>query len=620
MEIIKKDFNGTQYYLVDVYTDEFSFGTVYHFATRDDDKYCFYENDNYIPIENKKYLKKIKKKLEINIDIIYKRNFNIVKLFGHKKETYQEIRRLEREDEYLIYDESSKIIHKLYPNISYEDTMNVLNDDSGIYLAKLPPNVLGAYFHNNNKIYLDYNSKVYDLKDTTLHESIHKLTNRMGFISNNPKITGLLEGGTEKICENAYGDKTSHNIYIGNSKIHINFSRTTYPLQQVIYRQMAQLSVPQIADEGIIEGDFFVFLNQFERLYGEDLLLYLIHRTTCIVEDRDLVNEKSATYFKEAQSMLLTTVFDQKISQVETEEGIIDYMNELRNFEYYVARISGDDTFKDYYISKYNYVIDLARQKGMNLSRIEEFEYTPVEFYPIRDYNKVQLSEFTQKHISEICNIPVEALPNQELDLDKCTRMKIDGLPNCYGLDVVLQDGEPISALYEGVFYGGASYISKHDKSSKIFKNLGVKRGNSEIYELANNTYMVISSDGKCEVYGIDYESSKICKGIEQQIDLGFNIEDINEYKEKATQTSLLSRLKSFFRNLVDKKEAVPILLNAFTDKTVDKNGIKGISKTRKSFVDKLNPNNEIYDKKPFETSQNSNAKGEPKDKEKGEE
>lgn len=381
---------------------------------------------------------------------------------------------------------------------------------------------------------------------------------------------------------------------------------------------MAQLVDPQIADKGIIKGNLYDFFNQFAKMYGEDLLLYLTHRTTRMVQDRNFTQKKTITYFKEAQNMLLTKVFDQKILEVETEEDIIDYMNELKNFEYYVARISDDDTFKIYYISKYNYVMDLAKQRGMNLSRIEEFEYAPVQFYPIRNYNKVQLSEFTQKHISEICNIPVEALPNQELDLDKCTRMKIDGLPNCYGLDVVLQDGLPISALYEGGF---PIDICRHNEISNIFETLGVDCNNSEIYEFDNSdTYMIVSSDGTCEVCGIDSETSKICKGIENQIDLGFTLEDINKYKEKTTQNSLLSRLKNFFRNLVDKKEAVPILLNASTDKTIDKNGIESTSKTRKSFVDMLNPNNEIYDKKPFETSQDSNEKGEPKDKEKGKE
>lgn len=616
MEIIRKDFDGIQYYLIDVYTDEFSFGTVYHFATKDDDKYCFYKDNDYIPIENKKHLEKIKRKLEVNIDIIYKIDFNIKKFFKHKKRLYEEIERLNAEDEYLIYYEVSKIIHGLYPNISYEDTMEVLNDDSGIYFARLPSKILGSYFHNNNKIYLEYSCKEDELKETKLHESIHKLTNRTGFISNNRKLIGLLEAGTEKICENAYGDKTSHNVYAGKSKIHVNFSKSSYQLQQVIYRQMAQLSVPQMADEGIIEGDFFVFLNQFERLYGEDLLLYLTHRTTRMVQDLGFTKKKTINYFKEAQNMLLTKVFDQKMSEVETEEGIIDYMNELRNFENYVARISNDDTFKDYYISKYNYVIDLAKQKGIDLSKIEEFEYSPVEFYPIRDYDKIQLSEYTKRHIAGICNLPVESLPNQELNLEKCTRIRIEGLPNCYDLDVILQDRVPISAIYEGAFYNFRCDIWRHEEISDIFEDLGVDCNSSEIYEFANDTYIIINSDGTCEVCGINPETSRICKGVEHQIDLGFDIEDINEYKRQSAQISLLGRLKSFFRNLVDKKDDSPILLNSSTNDNPNKSGIENTSTTRNLFLNKLNPNNEIYDQQQGKANQASSEKNKFKDKE----
>lgn len=53
MEIIKKDFDGIEYYLIDIYDDEFSFGIVYHFEADIGDKYCFYKDNTYISIENK---------------------------------------------------------------------------------------------------------------------------------------------------------------------------------------------------------------------------------------------------------------------------------------------------------------------------------------------------------------------------------------------------------------------------------------------------------------------------------------------------------------------------------------------------------------------------------------
>ena len=249
MEIVRKNFDGIEYYLIDIYDDEFSFGTVYHFETDIGDKYCFYEENTYIPIENKKYLKKIKEKLEINTNIIYKKlDKDLIKIrmgmllsrgisdISDIKDIFGKIERLNSEEEYEVYDSVSKIINELYPDISYEDTMKALNDDSGIYIFNLAEGTLGNYNNVTNRISLDKKENLEELEDTKLHEAIHKLTNRNGFIRDNKNFIGLVEGGTAKICENKYGDKTSHIANIGKSKVHLNFSDSTYPLQQAIYR------------------------------------------------------------------------------------------------------------------------------------------------------------------------------------------------------------------------------------------------------------------------------------------------------------------------------------------------------------------------------------------------
>lgn len=51
MDILKKEWNGIEYYLIDIYETEFSFGIVYHFISDNDEKFCFYKDNTYIPIK-----------------------------------------------------------------------------------------------------------------------------------------------------------------------------------------------------------------------------------------------------------------------------------------------------------------------------------------------------------------------------------------------------------------------------------------------------------------------------------------------------------------------------------------------------------------------------------------
>ncbi len=591
MEIIKRKFDGIEYYLVDIYDNEFSFGKVYHFDSGIGPKYCFYQNDTYIPIENKKYLKKIKQKLEFYSDIIYDK-INIKKKIIHILTTDILGKRLAPEEEYKLYDEVAKTIHELYPNISYIDTMQVLCDDSGIYYSKLPNQMVGTYNFINGEIRLNFYHKNSDgLFDTVLHESIHKLTNRNSFIKDNMGYIGLIEAATAKICENKYGDKTSHKIFGGDNEIHVNFSNSsTYQLEQVIYRQMIQLVDGPIdihmADEELIKGSFDVFLINFEVMYGKDLLLYLSHTIKRLALNPNLPEEKQLAYLKKTQDMLLTRAFDKKLLYVETEEDMINYMTELKNFEYTRARIKNDYSFEEYYNHKYNCILKLAREGGMNISKLEEFEYSPVEFMPVRNNPEVTFSEITKRHIQGLCNSISERTIGQKLDLEKCTRIQINNFPISYCLDIVLQNGVPISVV-DGIC---SNDIPIHDKESVIYKDLGIDCNEAEIYEIADDTWMVVNNDGTYETYSRSYETSKIYKGIEKQVDLDFSLEDIEKYKTEFKRNdtqSFLRKFREFLGKLSHRKDILTL-----PEDTITK---PNSNKSRKSFLNQLDPDNNFY-------------------------
>lgn len=361
MDILKKEWNGIEYYLIDVYKTEFSFGVVYHFVSDYDDKYCFYQNNTYVPIQNKSYLRKIQKELRVDSDILSLKN--PLKQIGNIRKKSNIVKeRWTNEREYQAYHEVSNIIHGLFPDISYEDTIKVLDDNSGMYYASLEEDTLGCYYHKTKEIHLEQLTKKFK-KRTMLHECIHKLTDKNNFLANNyNKFAGLIEACTEKICEDQYGDKTSHTKCLDDKSIRMNFSQeSTYSLPQIIYRQMAQLTETKMADKSIINGntDFF---DKFSDLYGKDTFQYLNHRATRLL-DKSLSEKKQLKYLKEAQTMLLTKAFDKKFSTLQTEEDILNYMAELKNFEFVTAEIENDTTFQDYYNHKYHAIMQLARAK-----------------------------------------------------------------------------------------------------------------------------------------------------------------------------------------------------------------------------------------------------------------
>lgn len=614
MDILRKEWNGIEYYLIDKYETEFSFGIVYHFVSDNDEKFCFYRDNTYIPIKNKIHLRKIAKELKISSDILFRSN-PIKQLSNIKKKSISSNRgRWDAEKEYQAYDEVSKIIHELFPDIPYNDTMKILDDDSGIYSAFLQDDV-GCYYHKTKEIHLHMLTKnTEEKKRTILHEAIHKLTDRNGFLQyNNKYFVGLIEGSTEKICEDKYGDKTSHTEYLDDKAIYMNFScDAAYSLPQIVYRQMAQLVPPKISDRSIINGNTN-FFDKFSDLYGKDLFLYLNHRTNRFLK-KSLSEKRKLKYLKEAQTMLLTKAFDKKFSAIQSEEDIINYMTELRNFEYVTAQIEDDTTFQDYYNSKYNAIHHLAWLKGMDLSKVEQFQYSEVDFYPKRNSERVRPFEITSAHIYNLLDI-------KEIDLSKCTRIQVEPSPGFFNLDIILQNNVPISAV-ECNYPFPINSIEHDDEYFNFLKeDFDIKEDEIDIYNIAPDTYMMIEPDGTSAIYYKSYITEKIYNLSKNDVDLEITSEDIEEKKrefetsmsdtfdfeeipigidnigDKKGITSLFYKFKNFFMNsFINKKPRLPAsTANLPTDMSTS--SPSNATKTKHSaFVSQLNPNDPIYD------------------------
>lgn len=601
MDILREKFNEIEYYLIDVYENEFSFGTVYHFVSKDnDEKFCFYKHNTYIPIKNKIYLRKINKELKINFDILFKTN--ILKNISNKKNknTYVKPERWNLEKEHKAYDEVSNIIHELFPDILYEDTMEELDDDIGIYYHYLDE-CDGRYLNDSREIYVDrFVKNPENIKRIILHECIHKLTDR-NCLLHKCCFIGIVEGATEKICEDKYGDKTSHTEVIDGKNININFSNdASYSLQQVIYRQIAQILGTKKTDKCIINGQLDVF-DEFSNLYGKDLFLYLSHRCDRLLEDK-LPEKKELKYFKEAQTMLLTRVFDKKIASIQTEEDIINYMTELRNFEYVTARIEDDTTFQDYYESKYNFVMQLAKQKGMDLSKINQFQYSKVDFYPERNCEKPTSFAITHEHIN---NLSLK----QDVDFSNCKRIQVEPSSNFFNLDIILQNNIPISIINDTLPFIINSIEPDDEYFDFIVERLGIEDDKIDIYNIAQDTYMIIKDDGTSTIYSEDSEKEKISTLSKNEVDLGITLEDIeqerlrientiytsmSEFEDENRINIIFNNIKNFFQRIFGYRKR--LVLEASKHENIDMSSANTSKNTnRLNFAEQLNPNNPMY-------------------------
>ncbi len=610
MDILRKTWDGIEYYLIDKYETEFSFGVVYHFISDNDEKFCFYKDNTYIPIKNKLYLRKIANELKVNGDILF-RNNSLSKIGNIKRKPISSNKeRWNSEKEYQAYDEVSSIIHELFPDIPYKNIMGVLDDDSGIYSAFLL-DADGTYSHQTKEIHLNkFIKKLESKKRVILHEMIHKLTNRNGFLADNNKyFVGLIEGATEKICEDKYGDKTSHTICLDNTEVLINFSRESeYQLPQILYRQMAQLVEPEMADKSIINGDKS-FFDEFSDLYGKDLFLYFSHRANRLSK-KSLSQKKQLKYLKEAQSMILTKAFDKKFSSLQTEEDIINYMSELRDFEYVTAKIEDDTTFLDYYNNKYNSIIQLAQQKWLDASKLEQYQYSEVDFYPERNNEKSRPFEITNTHISNLLEI-------EGFDLSKCTRIQVEPCPNFFSLDIILENSIPISVVCDE--YSLLINQIEHDNEyfNIIREDFDIKDEEIDIYNIASDTHMIIKANGNSVICSRSSKTGKIYFPLQNEVDLDItpnNIEErynkiqkeaesaspsIHDYEEtpidlinventKGRMAYLFDNFKKFFKSFFTKKILSLPAPTTNLPNTASKD-------KHLTFTNQLNPDNEHY-------------------------
>lgn len=270
----------------------------------------------------------------------------------------------------------------------------------------------------------------------------------------------------------------------------------------------------------------------------------------------------------------------------------------------------------------------------MHLSKIEQFEYSGVDFYPERNSEKSRPSEITQMHIRNLFDI-------EDIDFSKCTRVQIEPCPNFFNLDIILQDGIPISLVKDEYCYD-VNHIEHDDEYFNIARrDLGIQDDKIDMYDITLDNYIIIKPDGTSEVYSKSYQTGKIYNPAKKEVDLEITQEDIEKEKRDMEATnlmfgtddyeqipidmdsdtagnkkniiSLFHRFKNFLKDtFINRKLRLsPPTINSPTNApNIDSSHV---AKTKhSSFATSLNPSNPIYDHStvvPVEKSEHSTEK-----------
>ena len=389
--MINQNFNGVEYTLVEVY--EFDNRKIYHFISNEDEKFCELNQLGYYDfIIDDLFIENIRNLFGLNTPEIFfsKLAPYILRIANVKNALF-----IEKSQKNKIIQEHIERLSLLLQSGEDIDLNYVKNklDKVNFLIGEFITDIAGFYHPITNSVV--FRDEIDDLehKRTKCHELIHASGGALFNFDNRVK-TGFIEGATENAVDKIFGNDKSTIV----NGVKFNFSPDVhYEYQVAIIRQMeAVLEMSSI--KSVIEGkiDFF---SEFGKRYGNDLLRFLGHRSTRLIEKKGIKN--IAQYFDETQNKLLERAFDREFLDIQSIEDAKNYLEKLGNFELTRGLIKDNDYFKNYYESKFQRIKSLLLNFGLSPESIESelhaFKYHQREFNPL--IIKEELIETMQKSV-----------------------------------------------------------------------------------------------------------------------------------------------------------------------------------------------------------------------------
>lgn len=214
----------------------------------------------------------------------------------------------------------------------------------------------------------------------------------------------------------------------------------------------------------------------------------------------------------------------------------------------------------------------------------------------------------------------------KEIDFSKCSRIQVEPSPNFFNLDIILQDGIPISSVLNGYGYANEFPIEHDEEYFNILRrDLGIQDDKIDIYEIGMANYMIVKPDGTSDIYSESSETGKIYNLAKKEVDLEITPEAVEKKKREIETTnlsfgtydyeqeplydsdpagnkesiiSLFHRFKNFLKDSFIKinYQRLPASTINQGNNSLNTDSSNRAKTKRSSFATSINPNNPIYD------------------------
>ena len=400
----------------------------------------------------------------------------------------------------------------------------------------------GIYCPSSDTVYLDDDSINTLLGDeinnlTAAHEFIHKLQFRNGLLFFQGKeIRGVIEGATEYITQEVFGIKKAskkEKLFYGKEVL-FNQKESGYFEIVAIMKQLDIILGNNLISNFALTGNKKA-LKEFQNIYGKELFEKIRKGTNKLLK----INGKEKVDLLQClQNEILYECYNKKFTKISNAKEGIALLKELKKLELARGQIEGDNSFKNYYIQKYNEIIEYAKREGFSekdIEDIEDLKYKKPEFY------KIHTEEEINKKLE--INSKLYAFRAGIEDISRLKRFQCQYDGNTY--EIMCIDNKP--AFFSSIgAYENFHSTRVNEKNDYEIKFVGGKKGKINLNINGNGEYS----------FSLDYED--VHNQQMSQIELGFNQDEYEEFieeKKEEEKKSWISRIKKWIDKKRDKKE-----------------------------------------------------------------
>lgn len=280
-----------------------------------------------------------------------------------------------KQKENMYKDVASAICKKYNDIISENEIFNILNSKSTVYFSKFNrknlKNTKGIFMNKTKNIH--FNTMYFDkINSAIVHECIHKMQDYR--LPKNKKglnlLTGFIEGATESIASKI-ANNNNFRCYENGMTFNLPINTAYVPQVSIVEQMDYILGNNNDLAKFALCGDMG-FLNKICKLYGKDFFIKMRENLndSFIMNDMEQINEY--------QNFILDECYNKKFEKIniKNEEELIDYLNNLKEFEKVRGIYNKDNYFEKFYNDKYNKIREIFIKEKFDLKRLENLTYS----------------------------------------------------------------------------------------------------------------------------------------------------------------------------------------------------------------------------------------------------